>query len=48
MAELYSLQGLPGAAPETPAPKGELPPWTETTVVGRRTPRVDVYDRVSG
>lgn len=48
MAELYWLQGLPGAVPETPAPKGELPPWTETTVVGRRTPRVDAYDRVSG
>jgi xanthine dehydrogenase YagR molybdenum-binding subunit len=48
VAELYWLQGLPGPVPETAPPKSELPPWGETTVVGKRTPRVDAYDRVSG
>ncbi len=25
-----------------------LPPWGETKIVGKRLPRVDAYERVSG
>jgi CO/xanthine dehydrogenase Mo-binding subunit len=43
---LYYTQGL--AVPETPKP-GENPlPWKKTNVIGKRTPRVDAYERVSG
>ena len=42
---LYWLQG---PVPETAAPKVEMPPWGETKVVGKRVPRVDGYERVSG
>ena len=42
---LYYVQG---AVPETPEPAGEPKPWAETEVVGRRMPRVDAYERVSG
>ena len=42
---LYWLQG---PVPETAAPKAEMPPWGETKVVGKRVPRVDGYERVSG
>ncbi len=43
--ELYFVDG---ALPETSAPSGTPPPWTETRVVGKPLPRVDGYDRVSG
>ena len=46
MSEL--LYWLQGPAPETAAPKAEMPPWGETKVVGKRVPRVDAYERVSG
>jgi CO/xanthine dehydrogenase Mo-binding subunit len=36
-------QDAPPQAPGLP-----LPPWTSTTVVGRRQPRIDAYARVSG
>ena len=39
---------LNGREPETPDPAEELSPWTSTTVVGTRMPRVDAYERVSG
>jgi xanthine dehydrogenase YagR molybdenum-binding subunit len=42
---LYWLQG---PVPETAPPKAEMPPWGETKVVGKRVPRVDGYERVSG
>lgn len=45
MADLYWLQG---PVPETPAPSTEMPPWGETAVVGKRLPRIDAYERVSG
>ncbi|HEX7486866.1 MAG TPA: xanthine dehydrogenase family protein molybdopterin-binding subunit [Vicinamibacterales bacterium] len=34
--------------PETPEPADQPAPWTTTTVVGRRLPRIDAYERVSG
>ena len=34
--------------PETPEPADQPAPWTTTTVVGKRLPRVDGYERVSG
>ena len=45
MAELYWMQG---PVPETPKAPAEMPPWGETAVVGKRLPRVDAYERVSG
>jgi CO/xanthine dehydrogenase Mo-binding subunit len=43
---MYYTQGL--TVPETPKP-GEPPkPWKQTNVVGKRIPRVDGYERVSG
>lgn len=39
---------LQGPVPETAPPKAEMPPWGETKVVGKRVPRVDGYERVSG
>ncbi len=42
----YYIQGL--IVPETPM-SGEKPrPWKKTNVVGKPTPRVDAYERVSG
>jgi CO/xanthine dehydrogenase Mo-binding subunit len=35
-------------APATKRPITKLPPWGETSVVGKRLARVDAYDRVSG
>ncbi len=43
--DLYFLAAPP---PETPKQEGELPRWGETKVVGRRLPRVDAFERVSG
>jgi CO/xanthine dehydrogenase Mo-binding subunit len=40
--------GVAPAAAEPQAPALPLPPWTSTTVVGRRQPRIDGYARVSG
>jgi CO/xanthine dehydrogenase Mo-binding subunit len=46
MEEMYYTQGL--AVPETPK-SGEPPkPWNHTNVIGKRIPRVDAYERVSG
>jgi CO/xanthine dehydrogenase Mo-binding subunit len=42
------LYFVEGAVPETRGTSDELPPWSETHVVGSRTPRVDAYERVSG
>ncbi len=42
----YYIQGIP--VPETPEP-GQYPkPWKKTAVVGKRMPRIDAYERVSG
>lgn len=37
-----------GEPPETPEPQGQPEPWTTTTIVGKRQPRIDGYERVSG
>ncbi len=42
------LYFVSGAVPETPDSEGEPSPWTSTEVVGKRLPRVDAYERVSG
>ena len=44
-ADLYYLTRVP---PETPEPQAAPEPWQATTVVGKRTPRIDGYERVSG
>ncbi len=44
--DIYYVKGIP--VPETPLPGKEPEPWRETTVVGKRLPRVDAYERVSG
>lgn len=44
--KIYYTQGLP--VPETPEPGEEPQFWEKTDVVGKRTPRVDGYERVSG
>ena len=44
--KVYYTQGLP--VPETPGPGQKPPFWKTTDVVGKRTPRVDAYERVSG
>ncbi len=41
----YYVTDMP---PETPEPPDQPAPWTSTTVVGRRLPRIDGYERVSG
>jgi xanthine dehydrogenase YagR molybdenum-binding subunit len=41
----YYITDVP---PETPEPEAQPAPWTTTTVVGKRLPRVDAYERVSG
>jgi CO/xanthine dehydrogenase Mo-binding subunit len=43
---MYYTQGL--AVPETPKPGDSLKPWKQTNVIGKRIPRVDGYERVSG
>ncbi len=43
-----SLYFVSGRTPETPEPEGKPRPWGATEVVGRRLPRVDAYERVSG
>ncbi|HKL00836.1 MAG TPA: xanthine dehydrogenase family protein molybdopterin-binding subunit [Desulfotignum sp.] len=42
----YYTEGLP--VPETPPPGEEPVFWDETTLVGKRIPRLDGYERVSG
>ena len=44
--ELYHLRGIP--VPETPLPGENPAPWGATEVIGKRLPRVDAYERVSG
>ncbi|HSK08070.1 MAG TPA: xanthine dehydrogenase family protein molybdopterin-binding subunit [Vicinamibacterales bacterium] len=39
---------ITGEPPETPEPQGQPDPWTTTTTVGTRQPRIDGYERVSG
>ena len=39
---------LPEEPPETPEPAEQPSPWQATTVVGKRLPRIDAYERVSG
>ncbi len=43
---MYYTQGL--AVPETPRPGEPLKPWKQTNVIGKKIPRVDAYERVSG
>ena len=43
--ERYYIIGEP---PETPEPQVQPEPWTSTTTVGKRQPRIDGYERVSG
>jgi CO/xanthine dehydrogenase Mo-binding subunit len=43
---LYYVQNLP--IPETPRPKKNPPGWKKTEIIGKETPRVDAYERVSG
>lgn len=43
---LYYVQAIP--VPETPKPSHTPSPWKETKVIGKRLPRVDAYERVSG
>src|SRR6056297_2042553 len=45
-SNVYYTEGLP--VPETPDPGKEPAFWEQTDVVGKRTPRVDGYERVSG
>jgi CO/xanthine dehydrogenase Mo-binding subunit len=44
--DIYYVQGIP--VPETPLPGKEPAAWKETNVIGKRLPRVDAYERVSG
>ncbi len=43
--DLYYAEG---PLPETPAPAERPEPWGETRIVGKPTPRIDAYERVSG
>ena len=43
---MYYTHGL--TVPETPKPGDSPKPWKQTNVVGKRIPRVDAYERVSG
>ncbi len=45
-SNVYYTEGLP--VPETPAPGDKPAFWKQTDVVGKRIPRVDAYERVSG
>ena len=42
----YYAQATP--VPETPMPRSSPPAWKKTAVIGKRVPRVDAYERVSG
>ena len=42
----YYVQNIP--VPETPKPRQNPAAWKKTEVVGRRLPRVDAYERLSG
>ena len=42
----YYVQAIP--VPETPRPRHNLPAWRKTKVIGKREPRIDAYERVSG
>jgi xanthine dehydrogenase YagR molybdenum-binding subunit len=42
----YYAQAIP--VPETPTPRSSPPAWKKTAVIGKRLPRVDAYERVSG
>ncbi|MFZ5771864.1 MAG: xanthine dehydrogenase family protein molybdopterin-binding subunit [Thermodesulfobacteriota bacterium] len=44
--DLYFVEGI--AVPQTPLPGKEPAAWGKTAVIGRRQPRVDAYERVSG
>ncbi|HKL25702.1 MAG TPA: xanthine dehydrogenase family protein molybdopterin-binding subunit [Desulfuromonadales bacterium] len=44
--DLYYTKDLP--VPETPPAGKEPAPWEKTNVIGKRKPRVDGYERVSG
>ena len=44
-SDLYFLSAIP---PETPKVEGELPPWGKVQVIGKRLPRIDAFERVSG
>ena len=44
--EMYYTQGL--AVPETPKPGDPPKPWKQTNVIGKKIPRIDAYERVSG
>ena len=44
--DLYYTKDLP--VPETPPAGKEPQPWDKTNLIGRRKPRVDGYERVSG
>lgn len=44
--DLYFIKDLP--VPETPAAGKEPEPWDKTNIIGKRLPRVDGYERVSG
>ena len=46
--ENYPYYSEDRTAPETPAPGSAPQPWTTTTMVGSRQPRVDGYDIASG
>jgi xanthine dehydrogenase YagR molybdenum-binding subunit len=45
-SDIYYTAGLP--VPETPEPGKEPPFWEETEIIGKRRPRVDAYERISG
>jgi xanthine dehydrogenase YagR molybdenum-binding subunit len=42
------LYWITGPIPSTPLPEQAQPPWAKTDVVGRREPRTDAYERLSG
>lgn len=42
----YYVQAIP--VPETPKPSHTPSPWNEIKVIGKRLPRIDAYERVSG
>ncbi len=44
--DIYYTAGLP--VPETPDPGEEPPFWKKTEIIGKRRPRVDAYERMSG
>jgi len=44
--KLYYVQNIP--VPETPRPTHTPSAWKETKIIGKRLPRVDAYERVSG